>query len=247
MGRQQLKVEFLDKLGEDLDIVNAAKVSYGREATVLDDKALGTMTHMADHEHGSPFEMVVMKVRVTCPLFAAVQWIRHRIGSINMESSRYMDREQVEVYLPDTEDIKGQDPNNKQASSVVLPLENALAVLESMKNSEEVMRRNYHDINKVRHASKEIARFVTTQNIIVQFIYMTNLRAWANFCLLRNDLHAQFEIRYLAREVERLLKEHFPNATRLLIKEMRKRKHIVFSMIDDITNVNCQYNCAGRK
>src|SRR5689334_11273091 len=69
--------------GSDVDIVNAARVSYGKYITELTDKDTALIRYLVQHLHTSPFEHNQLSFRVKCPLFVARQWMRHRMNSYN--------------------------------------------------------------------------------------------------------------------------------------------------------------------
>ena len=82
-------VRLVDSMGNDMSVVKAARVSYGQESKgeVADQKLIN---YMMKHRHGTPFEHITFTFHIKCPIFVARQWFRHRIGSFNEISGRYV-------------------------------------------------------------------------------------------------------------------------------------------------------------
>ena len=104
-------------MGDDLAIVNAARVSFlGESKGVEQDKKL--LFYLMRHRHTSPFEMVEFKFRVRAPLVTWWQWVRHRTMSVNAQSGRYTPFAEQDFYVPAEWRLQAAD--NKQASDGLL-------------------------------------------------------------------------------------------------------------------------------
>ena len=170
----------LDQFGNDLTVVNAARVSYGKRSDVMDEKAAKLINYLLRNRHGSPFEHVVFTFRVKAPLFVVHQWERHRMASYNEESGRYRELD-PEFYTP--------TPIDKLAAD------------------------NAYNLYKTKLAngfSKEDARTVLPISLYKSFWFTVNARSLMNFLSLRNDEHAQAEIRAYAHEIELMFAEAMP-------------------------------------
>src|SRR5437667_11514171 len=108
-----IDVEYIDHMGTDLSIVNAARISYGKHKNELDDKDVKLINYLAQHQHMTPFEHTALTVLVTCPLYIRSQIMRHRTFSYNELSRRYT-AEGIEFYIPD--EFRNQSESNKQGS-----------------------------------------------------------------------------------------------------------------------------------
>ena len=108
-------VELVRVSGSDLDIANAARVSYGRISTELSDRDKNLINFLMEHNHSSPFEHNQLSFRVKAPIFVARQWMRHRINSYNEISYRYV-QVGTEFYKPKA--FRFQDNENKQSSQI---------------------------------------------------------------------------------------------------------------------------------
>ena len=85
--------------GSDVDVVNAARVSYGKITTEVTDRDKKLIRFLITHNHTSPFEHNQLSFRIKAPLFVARQWMRHRMHSYNEISYRYV-KAATEFYIP---------------------------------------------------------------------------------------------------------------------------------------------------
>ncbi len=199
-------VEFIRAGGSDLDVINAARVSYGVRKEELDERDRKLIFYLIKHKHTSPFEHTQLVYRIKCPLYVARQWMRHRIGvSYNEISGRYT-KIPTEFYVPSTWRI--QDPVNKQGS---IP-----AHLET----DEVCRAAYkevlakaietYELLLSQGVCRELARGVLPQCTYTEFIFTCNLISLFHFAQLRADSHAQWEIQQYAKALIEAAQIHFP-------------------------------------
>jgi thymidylate synthase (FAD) len=104
-------VELIDTLGDDLTVVNAARVSFGKRKTELDEGDKKLITYLARHEHWSPFRHVQLQFHCKVPEFVARQWYKHVVGiaytdgasvdhAWNEISLRYVDASEFQFYEP---------------------------------------------------------------------------------------------------------------------------------------------------
>ena len=115
-----MKVELIDKMGTDLSVVNAARVSYSKTKDVFDDKDEKLIKYLAEHEHWSPFAHASLQFRIKAPVFVARQLVKHQVGLVwNEVSRRYVDNP-PELYKPDS--WRGRPKNSKQGSDGTVEL-----------------------------------------------------------------------------------------------------------------------------
>ncbi len=196
-------VELVRVSGSDLEVVNAARVSYGKLATALTDRDKKLISYLMQHKHTSPFEHNQLSFRIKAPIFVARQWMRHRMNSYNEISYRYV-KAPLEFYVPSN--WRQQDPVNKQGSIGSFKneqlqeiykksLEQAIAGYEMLLNS---------------GVCREQARGLLPVCTYTEFIYTTNLHSLMHFLKLRLHAGAQYEIQQFARAVLKLAQPHFP-------------------------------------
>lgn len=199
-------VELLDTFGDDLTVVNAARVSYNKETTEMTPKDEKLIKFLAEHNHVTPFFHPQIRMRLKMPIFVAREWYRHQIGFARNEvSRRYVDYE-PEMYCPEL--VRERDAKLKQGSKGESVSDNALAVA-MITHANESAADLYKELLDMGVAP-EVARTVLPQGMYTEFIETGSLAAYARLCNLRLDPSAQWEIRQYAEAVSTLLKEKFP-------------------------------------
>lgn len=205
-------VELLDVFGNDSEIAKAARVSYSsnKSKTKFDDRAL--IRYLLRSDHGSPFEMVVFKFRIKCPIFVMRQIVRYRMASINEMSGRYSEFEES-FYVPDKEQIGAQAKNNKQGRTEE-PIENARDAERILEFNSKNTFKEYKYLLDDLNVAKEVARMTLPVNYHTEFIWQINLRSLFNFLEQRLDKHAQYETRQFAEAILTLVEPHVPDAVK---------------------------------
>ena len=201
-------IEVLEVFGNDLTVVNAARVSFAKESAEFSDRDAGLIKYLATHKHTSPFFHPQIRCRLKMPIFLAREWYRHTVGfSRNEVSRRYVDTT-PECWTPSAESIRERDPKAKQGSKET-PVPDAVAVAAEMaaKNTEVVA---YYESLLVRGVAPEVARSVLPQGMYTEFIETASLAAYARLVGLRKDSTAQKEIQLYAGALETLLLPSFP-------------------------------------
>jgi len=201
-------IEVLEVFGNDLTVVNAARVSFAKESASFSDRDAGLIKYLATHKHTSPFFHPQIRCRLKMPIFLAREWYRHTVGfSRNEVSRRYVDTT-PECWTPSAESIRERDPKAKQGSKET-PVPDAVAVAAEMaaKNTEVVA---YYESLLSRGVAPEVARSVLPQGMYTEFIETASLAAYARLVGLRKDPTAQKEIQLYAGALERLLLPSFP-------------------------------------
>ena len=206
-------VRVIDYMGNDTSIVQAARVSYGEGTKKSrDDKSL--IFYLMRHWHSTPFEMCEIKLHVKLPVFVARQWIRHRTANVNEYSARYSILDN-EFYIPKSENLASQSSSNNQGRGDVLEGEEAKKVIQILKSDSLRSYKSYEKMlskeNK-KGLARELARMNLPTNIYTQWYWKTDLHNLFNFIRLRNDLHAQYEIRVYAEKIAELVKNWVPFA-----------------------------------
>jgi thymidylate synthase (FAD) len=189
--------------GSDVDVVNGARVSYGKYTDTLSERDEKLINFLMEHDHTSPFEHNQFSFRVKCPIYVARQWMRHRMSSYNEISYRYV-QSSLEFYIPHK--WRAQDTHNKQSSTA--PFENE-ALLEKYKETLRICGENYEHLI-AQGVCREQARGLLPTCTYTEFIYTVNLHSLMNFLRLRLHPGAQWEIRVYAEGMLKLALPHFP-------------------------------------
>lgn len=219
----QIKAELLDYMGTDLDVVNAAKVSFSKESEwewqteyecgvpvsdtpILADKDKKLIDYLATHDHWTPFAHTALKFRCSAPVPIRTQAFKHKIGMVENEESRRYISSTPEIYIPEffrakPEGSIKQGSGGKHYQSDMWKEEYESAVQGCV---------NLY-LNMLQDGvCPEQARFVLPQGAIVNWIWTGNLVSFANFYNKRTDTNAQYEVKVLAESVGKQIAELFP-------------------------------------
>jgi thymidylate synthase (FAD) len=199
-----MKIELLEIFGNDEMVVNAARVSYGKDATNYtssENKSL--INYLASHGHTSPFRHPQLQYRITCPIYVERQLFKHQVGlTANSISGRYVDFEDNYYRI---EDFRLQSKSSKQGSGGDLEMydnDAALIIQDAVIN---YCATAYHELLQLGVA-KEQARTVLPLNLETTFIWTGSLLAYINFWKLRITKDTQAETRFIAMEMLHELK-----------------------------------------
>jgi len=203
-------VRFIESMGTDASIVQAARVSYGKGTkSVRADRAL--IHYLMQHRHTTPFEMVEFKFHCKMPVFVARQWIRHRTANVNEVSGRYSVMEET-FWEPTAEDLRKQSSTNRQGSAEEhLTGEAAEKIAQEF---QEEQKRLYGQYEKYMEAgvAREIARANLPFSLYTEWYWKIDLHNLLHFLSLRLDTHAQKEIRVYAEAMASFVKKECPLA-----------------------------------
>lgn len=200
------KVELIGWYGGDEINACSAWTSTSRDLTTKKKERIPDLLKMlADNGHETPFEKSMVHFLVNTEIASHIQILKHRISSLNAESARYKELKEDKFYIP--EDWKGIECSHSYDTIEGTDWGEILVDYTNLGN------RLYHqcleDITPKlgRKRAKESARFFKTYNSQIQADVMFNFRSFVNFQRLRNSEHAQLEIREIAAEMLRLVKE----------------------------------------
>jgi len=202
------RIEILEVFGNDLTVVNAARVSFAKESTEFVARDAGLIRYLATHKHTSPFFHPQIRIRIKMPIFVAREWFRHTVGFARNEvSRRYVDTT-PELWWPDAVGLRARDLKLKQGSREE-PVEGADAIVSELRAFGTTVLGLYDSLLK-RQVAPEIARCVLPQGLYTEFIETASLAAYARLVGLRLDPGAQREIQLYAGALSALLEPHFP-------------------------------------
>ena len=209
-----MEVTLIDKMGTDLSVVNAARVSYAKTKdsfdVVKDEKLI---KYLAEHEHWSPFAHATMQFRIKAPIFVARQLVKHQVGLVwNEVSRRYVD-DAPELYRPDA--WRGRPQNSKQGSDGEVNLDQTIEY--NMETTMESCLILYNALLQ-KGVAPEQARMVLPQSMMTEWYWSGTLYAFARVCNLRCKPDTQRETQEVANEIDRLTNEAFPRSWKHLRK-----------------------------
>lgn len=205
-------VRYVDHLGSDTRIVEAARVSYGQgsKGPEADQKLLEYLYKM---RHTSPFEQCNITFEIQMPIFVMRQFVRHRTFRLNEISGRYALMPDI-FYIPHADEWRLQDKKNKQGSNGYLP---ATDEVEDAGEDYTLLLKNFSEEAYTQYVgmveagiANEMARLILPVNIYTRIYVNCDLHNLLHFLRLRMDPHAQKEIRDFAEVMYEFVVELFP-------------------------------------
>lgn len=210
-------VRLVDVLGNDLSIVNAARVSYDKESEEFSDKDVKLINFLIREEHTSPLRHAALTFEVYAPLMVARQWWKYAVASTHIddqngwnESSRRYVTEQEEFYIPASDEWRSKPENSKQGSGE--PLDEGIGFTLTQKLAMYVDQ----GIERYQEAldegvAPELARlFLPAYGMYVRWRWTVSLQGVITFLDQRLPHDAQVEIQSYAKAVDQLTTYAFP-------------------------------------
>lgn len=208
-------IELIDTFGDDLTVVNAARVSFSKQSSEFSEQDGKLVNYLAKHQHISPFFHPQVRFRIKMPIFVAREWFRHQIGFARNEVSRRYVSDTPECWIPSVDDLREKDPKVKQGSKDT-PVDNAEDIHKIITEHTEGCISLYEHLLEQKVAP-EVARCVLPQSMYTEFIETGSLAAYARLYQLRTDPTAQKEIREYATLIGKLIEPKFPVSWKALV------------------------------
>jgi thymidylate synthase (FAD) len=204
-----IKATYIDHMGSDLSVVNAARVSFGKRSSMyenrfgvwhLEEKDVKLIKYLAKHKHTSPFGHAFASFHIKAPIFVARQLVKHKFLRWNEISRRYVDDE-PEFYTPDV--WRGRSADKKQGSD---------GTVEFVDHYEEEMSldKSYYDYLLDCGVAPEQARMVLPQSTMTEWYWSGSLDAFAAMYNLRRAPDTQYETRLVANQIGEEMGKLFP-------------------------------------
>lgn len=219
-------VRLVDVLGDDLAVVNAARVSYDKEKDVFEEKDAKLLKFLLREQHTSPFRHAALTFEVYAPLMVARQYWKYAVASTHVddqngwnESSRRYITEDEKFYIPLPHEWRSKPANSKQGSGV--PVDEEIGAKHFHRLAETVVAgtQAYHEALE-DGVAPEIARlFLPAYGMYVRWRWTISLQGVLTFLDQRLEHDAQYEIQKYAEAVLSLTKEAFPETIGMLYEE----------------------------
>lgn len=209
-----MKAEYMTHSGDDLLVVNAARVSFDKESTweyggiaqeVLSQSDAKLINYLAKHSHWTPFAHPQITLRMGAPVPIRTQCFKHKQGFVENEESRRYIKSTPELYVPDK--FRQAAENVKQGSGEVHPRS---ALTKRMYSRVSGVALDLYEWMIEQGICPEQARFVLPQGCMVNWVWTGSLAAYARFYKQRTDPHAQKEVQMLAEQVGKIIEPLFP-------------------------------------
>ena len=228
---EQIKATYIDHMGSDLSVVNAARVSFGKKAefegrvggpNVLSKRDTNLVRYLAKHKHTSPFGHAYAKFHVKAPIFVARQLVKHKFLRWNEISRRYVD-DKPEFYVPDV--WRGRSADKKQGSDGAVDVSGftfKFATVGQNTIPDEESRFNHHALefyeDLLEHGvAPEQARMVLPQSTMTEWYWSGSLDAFADMCNLRLKTDTQYETQLVGQQVDQIMLGLFPVSWEALV------------------------------
>ena len=216
-----IEVTYIDHMGSDLSVVNAARVSFGKksewhqriysgEPNILKGKDAKLIRYLAKHNHKSPFNHTFATFHVKAPIFVARQLVKHEYMPWNEISRRYVDDE-PEFYQPDV--WRGRSADKKQGSEGSITVSGDIA--EDLYDEAIGRYRLLLDIG----VAPEQARMVLPQSMMTEWYWSGTVFAFAKMCGLRMQQDTQKETREVAMQIDEYTEKLYPESWKALMKD----------------------------
>lgn len=213
MKVSNMEVTYLDGMGNDLSVVNAARVSFDKMSEDLTFRDVNLIAYLAEHDHWSPFAHTSISLRIKAPLFVARQLGKHQVGLVwNEVSRRYVDSE-PEFYIPDIWRKRSKSVKQGSTDEPAFSKSDSVWIEESIQQQLEIYTKLL-----TSGVCPEQARMVLPQCTMTEWIWTGSLLAFVRVCRLRCDEHTQRETQEIAFAIKEILGEHFPISTRALLE-----------------------------
>ncbi|WP_047981876.1 FAD-dependent thymidylate synthase [Ornithinibacillus contaminans] len=216
-------VRLVDKMGNDLTVANAARVSYDKESNEMSSKDERLIKFLASEGHTSPFRHAMLQFEVYAPLMVARQWWKYVVGSDHVmdgwnESSRRYVTEEPTFYVPKDDEWRSAPSNSKQGSGEPIESKEGAYLTKKLLKYIEEGEKLYSEALEMGIAAEQSRLFLPSYGMYVRWYWTSSLQGVAHFLSQRLEHDAQKEIQEYAKVVKILAEEHFPVAIGELLK-----------------------------
>jgi thymidylate synthase (FAD) len=231
-----LLVEYVNHYGDDLLVVNAARVSMAKWHTKFDSQRdTKLLNYLARHQHISPFFHPQATFRITAPIFVARQLMRSTIGFALSETSRRYVADDPRIYEPASWRYRPEAIKQGSGGDIVDP--DLTELLGNLYQESIVNNKSVYNIMLAHNVAPEMARMVLPVAMDTSWIWTGSLHAYHRMCSLRLDTHAQTESTKIAEQIDRHMSELFPVSWQALRRYNPLR---YLSKMDKLRSLNIQ-------
>ena len=222
-------VEYVQHMGSDLTVVNSARVSFGKNKAILDERDEKLISYLIKHRHTSVLEHCSVTFRFIVPLYIRSQHHRHRTWSYNEISRRYTD---IDLKFYEPSEFRTQHKSNRQASNAEELIDPPLQLESDISNTPRIIFASKaltdHHLASLQlfdtlieaGVCREQARGVLPQNLYTQYYGTVNMSNLLKFIDLRTHDGAQWEIQKVAQACLEIATDLWP-ATVNAYREIR--------------------------
>jgi len=208
---------YIDHMGSDLSVVNAARVSFGKKSEyiysgvdtngplekALHQRDVKLIRYLAQHKHISPFGHAFASFHVKAPVFVARQLVKHKFLRWNEISRRYVDDE-PELYEPYWRS-RSEDKKQGSGGPMEISLDAEMMFQATCRNAFTT-----YSIMIKQGVAPEQARSILPQNMMTEWYWSGSLDAFADMCHLRCKPDTQYESQLVANQIDKEMAKLFP-------------------------------------
>ena len=206
--RSDMKVELVDFMGGDGRVVQAARTSTLGAAASEEKESAGLINFLVRERHLVPLEHSKFTFRLEIPIFVSRQLVKHRTAQISEESGRYREMD-GQFYVPPIWRPLGQAGKTGDYNMVHLDPQAIEDTQLLVERAAVESWRAYQELLALGVA-KEMARTVLPVNLYSSMYFTIDARNLMHFLSLRNEHHAQWETREVAKQMDDIFAEKMP-------------------------------------
>lgn len=206
-------VEYVSHMGDDLTVVNAARVSFNKESEEFNGKDERLIAYLAKHKHWTPFAHPQITLRIKAPVFVRTQLFKHKVGFTENEVSRRYVTDLPQFYSPEWRSAPTDGAKQGSSDFIRGDVEHTLTEMYT-----DTIRQAEHTYNTLlaQGVAPEQARSVLPQGTYTEWWWTGSLSAYARVYSQRIDAHAQWEVRQYAKAISEIIAPLFPHSWKAL-------------------------------
>jgi thymidylate synthase (FAD) len=214
----QPTAELVHALADDQMVVNAAKVTKlkWQPFFMFNENGDRLIRYMMDHKHGTPFEHNYFQFRISVPIFAQRDWMRHRVGhSFNEISTRWQEMDAMGVYEPDCLRVQVGKVHEYQYEDFNIVEASIDERIKHWWRRRYLIRSQRAGIKRYRKMldkgyAREQAMAALPMGTYTEFVWSCNARSLMHFLGLRRKSNARKEIRIVCDQLEQHFRQAMP-------------------------------------
>lgn len=207
-------VEYVSHMGDDLTVVNAARVSFNKESEEFSGKDEKLIGYLAKHNHWTPFAHPQITLRIKAPIFVRTQLFKHKVGMVENEVSRRYVTDEPQFYTPEWR--AAPTDGAKQGSSNFVDDVPLVAEMDEIYNRVVLEALDAYNRLLARGVAPEQARAVLPQGTYTEWWWTGSLSAFARIYAQRIDAHAQWEVQQYAKAISEIIAPLYPHSWKAL-------------------------------
>lgn len=211
-------INLVNVMGNDTDIVNAARASFEKEVSTLNESDVKLINFLVQHKHDSTLRHCTLTFEVYAPLMVARQWYKHAVGSTHLddqmgwnESSRRYITENEKFYIPDVDKWRASPQDKKQGSDGNVSIDIGAQYTQVLRHMTKYYHELYQQALRDGVAPEQARLLLPAYSLYVRWRWTASLNAVLHFCSLRTSHGAQSEIQEYAQAVLDYTKDYFPH------------------------------------